>query len=183
MKIYTKTGDRGSTSLIGGQRAAKNDVRLEAYGTIDELNAQLGLLRSRLSDKHIAAVILDVQNMMFVIGAQLACSKVIDAASVPQYAHVTTDKIAVLEQEIDAMDVLLPRLNSFVIYGDNELSALAHVCRAVCRRAERTIVTVLQENFLEPELLQYINRLSDYLFVLARFLSENEKKADFSAKK
>lgn len=178
MKVYTKIGDKGTTSLIGGTRVPKNDVRLESYGAVDELNSFLGLLRSKLQDEEIKSVILDIQNRLFAVGAQLAC-QIGENEQFPEYAQVKTEWIADLERYIDHMDEALPKMTRFIVYGEDELSAVCHVCRAVCRRSERLIISVSQEHIVEEELLKYINRLSDFLFVLARFLSPSEKKADF----
>ncbi|MDO4191028.1 MAG: cob(I)yrinic acid a,c-diamide adenosyltransferase [Bacteroidales bacterium] len=178
MKVYTKTGDKGSTSLIGGTRVAKNDLRLESYGAVDELNSFLGLLRSKIADETLKNEILSVQNKLFVVGAQLAC-EISEGESFPDYAHVKEEWITELETSIDHMDAELPKMTRFIVYGEDEISAVCHICRAVCRRSERLIVSVSQTYIVENELLQYVNRLSDFLFVLARYLSPSEKKAEF----
>ncbi len=182
MKVYTKTGDKGTTSLIGGTRVAKNDVRLESYGAVDELNSFLGLLRSKLQDDEIKSVVLDIQNRLFAVGAQLAC-EIAEGESFPEYAQVKLEWIADLEKHIDRMDSELPKMTRFIVYGEDELSAVCHICRAVCRRSERLIVSVSQEHIVEKELMEYVNRLSDFLFVMARYLSPSEKNADFFRRK
>lgn len=177
MKIYTKTGDKGTTSLVGGQRTMKNDHRLNAYGTIDELNSFLGLLRAETKDEQTKTLILDIQNTLFTVGAILATDE--NCEKLPFPAKIETEKIEKLEKNIDKIQDTLPKLTNFIIYGSNSLSALCHVCRAVARRAEREIVTVYQENTLDDSILTYINRLSDFLFVLARHYTNTETNNDF----
>ena len=172
MKIYTKTGDLGKTSLIGGQRVNKNCDRLNAYGTIDELNSFLGLLRSKTQNNDYKEVILEIQNTLFAIGAHLATDK--KQTEVGEYAKIREEKITFLENKIDAIQNILPPLTNFIIYGDNELSALCHCCRAIARRAERDIVTVNQTDNIDIEVIIYMNRLSDFLFVLARLYAKKE---------
>lgn len=171
MKIYTKTGDNGKTSLIGGQRVCKNCDRLNAYGTVDELNSFLGLLRAKVENADIKAVILDIQNTLFAVGAHLATDK--KQTEVGEYAKIKKEKIAFLEERIDLIQNNLPPLTNFIIYGEDELSAICHCCRAIARRAEREIITVNQDNDIDEEVIVYMNRLSDFLFVLARFLTKN----------
>ncbi len=177
MKIYTKTGDKGTTSLIGGTRVEKNHYRLEAYGTIDELNSFLGLLRSKTKEEPVKEIILDIQNTLFSVGAYLALEK--NTKKIPDYAIISAEKVTKLEEIIDKIQDNLPKLTNFIIYGEDELSAICHVCRAVSRRAERNITTVNQEDKVDDNLLKYINRLSDFLFILARYYTKTEGKEDF----
>lgn len=167
-KVYTKTGDAGFTSLIGGTRIAKNDLRLDAYGTADELNSFLGLLRSCLNEQALSKEILEIQNFMFDIGSFLATDvTIIEAILSPD---LLLAKINFLESRIDAMNHELPVLERFIIPGGSLEVASCHVCRTVCRRLERRMYDV---NHISPlgNVLVYVNRLSDYLFVLARYLS------------
>lgn len=181
MKIYTKTGDKGTTSLIGGKRVLKNSDKLNAYGTIDELNSFLGLLRAKTTDENIKTEILDIQNTLFNVGAYLALDENVE--KIPEFAQISDEKIKKLEDLIDFFQENLPKITNFIIYGENELSAICHVCRAVCRRAEREIITVNQQYNIDTNLTTYINRLSDLLFVLARIYTKNEEKSDFLWKK
>lgn len=176
MKIYTKTGDSCTTSLIGGTRVSKANLRLDAYGTVDELNAQLGLLQTYLTDEQDCRTLLSVQHTLFAVGAHLATDQTrttLSAASV-----VAFDRVEMLEHEIDRMDALLPPLSAFVLPGGCRGAAVCHVCRTVCRRAERCIVALAQEVRIAPEVLAYMNRLSDYLFVLSRKMNIDAKKAE-----
>ncbi|NDV82285.1 cob(I)yrinic acid a,c-diamide adenosyltransferase [Bacteroides sp. 51] len=164
--VYTKTGDKGTTALVGGTRVAKTHVRLEAYGTVDELNAQLGLLVTYLTDERDKTTVLKVQNRLFTIGSHLATDQ--DKMELREASVITATHIAELEQEIDLIDEALPPLRTFVIPGGNRGAGVCHVCRTVCRRAERRILTLAEEYKISPEVLSYMNRLSDYLFVLSR---------------
>lgn len=166
MKIYTRTGDRGTTSLVGGTRVPKTHERLEAYGTIDELSAQLGLLATYLTDEADLRFLQQVQNRLFSVGAQLA-TDVTHTTLRPESA-VPLTAVAHMEQEIDRLDALVPPLRAFVLPGGSRGAAVAHICRTVCRRAERRILALQPEAQVEESLLAYINRLSDYLFVLSR---------------
>ncbi len=181
MKIYTKTGDKGTTSLIGGKRVLKNSDKLNAYGTIDELNSFLGLLRAKTTDENIKTEILDIQNTLFNVGAYLALDENVE--KIPEFAQISDEKIKKIEDLIDFFQENLPKITNFIIYGENELSAICHVCRAVCRRAEREIITVNQQYNIDTNVTTYINRLSDLLFVLARIYTKNEEKSDFLWKK
>ena len=182
--VYTRTGDAGQTSLIGGTRVSKTDLRLEAYGTVDELNAQLGLLHTYLADPTAdesvvatravdAALLLRVQSDLFSVGASLAT----DTSKLPPRptAIVTPEMVSELEQAIDRIDSQLPPLRLFILPGGGRAAAVAHVCRTVCRRAERRILALAEQADVAPELLAYVNRLSDYLFVLSRKLNVDEK--------
>lgn len=181
MKIYTKTGDDGTTSLVGGKRVLKNNVRLDAYGTVDELNSFLGLLRAKTTDFGKKEIILDIQNTLFVVGANLATDNY--TTNLPFSAEIDSEKIDFLEKNIDEIEKNLPKLQNFVVYGSDELSAICHVCRAVARRAEREIIAVNQEYKVDDNLLVYVNRLSDFLFVLARYYTKIADGEDFLWKK
>lgn len=196
-KIYTRTGDSGTTSLVGGERTRKDSSRIEAYGTIDELSTHLGLLLAFIrndsllnsfSDNttNICSIIERIQNNLFNVSTYLAT----DTSTTPIYpsAKIDATEIILIENEIDALNKELPTLNSFILPGGNIPAAQCHVCRTVCRRAERRIVRLINEltdtftdlsvNF-NPDILRYINRISDYLFVLSRklnFLSNIKEK-------
>ena len=163
-KVYTKTGDTGTTSLVGGKRVDKSCARLESYGTIDELNAQVGLLLTYVDEPIIRDCLISVQNNLFVIGAQLATE--------PESPHqpscvITLDDVTSLEQSIDRASENLPKWRGFTLPGGCRAAALAHVCRTVCRRAERRILVLNATEPVSPQLLAYVNRLSDYFYVLA----------------
>jgi len=177
MKIYTKTGDKGKTSLIGGERVCKNCDRLNAYGTVDELNSFLGLLRAKSDDEEIKGLILSIQNTLFAVGAHLATNKT--QTELGEYAKIKEEKIAFLESKIDSIQNVLPPLTNFIIYGEDELSAICHCCRAIARRAEREIITVSQTDSIDEEVIRYMNRLSDFLFVLARFYAKKSEGEEF----
>ena len=167
-KVYTRGGDKGQTSLVGGQRVSKACVRLEAYGTIDELSAHLGLLAAELPEGHEQMMVERIQNCLFNVCTNLAT----DQSKTPLYpsAHLPEGEIALLEQEVDTIMHELPEAQGFILPGGTREAAQAHVCRTVCRRAERRIVALSEEADVSPEVQQYINRLSDYLFVLAKKL-------------
>lgn len=170
--VYTKTGDKGTTGLIGGTRVAKFHERLEAYGCVDELNAQLGLLVTFLSDTD-RSFVLNIQNKMFSVGSYLATDQ--DKVSISDSSLILPADVSLLEQEIDRIDSDLPKLQAFVIPGGSRSAAICHVCRTVCRRAERRILAVSENHPVSSDLLAYINRLSDYLFVLSRKINHDEK--------
>ena len=167
-KIYTKTGDNGQTSLVGGQRVEKTHPRLEAYGTVDELTSHLGLLRSMISEEQYKNYILSIQKALFSLSAQLATPP----ESKYQPEPFAARQVEALEAEIDRLQAELPPFRCFISPGEGQASSQAHVCRTVCRRAERCILALTQECEVSSEILQYINRLSDYLFVLSRYLEE-----------
>ena len=168
-KVYTRGGDKGQTSLVGGQRVSKASTRLEAYGTVDELSSHLGLLAAMLPDGHDQETVVRIQNCLFNVCTNLAT----DQDSTPLYpsAHLPEGEIGRMEQEVDAIMQLLPERQGFVLPGGTPEAAQAHVCRTVCRRAERRIVALAQEATVSQEVQQYVNRLSDYLFVLAKKLN------------
>ncbi len=161
MKIYTRTGDDGSTSLLGGTRVQKDDLRLECYGTVDELNAHLGMISVLLGD---TMLLRKVQSTLFDIGSVLAAE---DPAQWNLPGADLTD-IELLESNIDEMQSTLPELKNFVLPGGTDLAARCHVARCVCRRAERRLVTWSEETEIDPLMIKYLNRLSDWLFVLSR---------------
>ena len=170
--IYTKTGDKGMTSLVGGQRVSQTDLRLEAYGTVDELNSQLGLLLTEVSDASDHALLNEVQNHLFVVGGYLATDQ--STTQLRAQSVVTPAMIESLEKAVDEIDSSLPKLRAFVLPGGTRGASMAHVCRTVCRRAERRILALnnqlkeRDEAELDANVLSYMNRLSDFLFVLAR---------------
>lgn len=168
-RVYTRGGDKGQTSLVGGQRVSKASTRLEAYGTVDELSSHLGLLAAMLPDGHEKELTERIQNNLFNLCTNLAT----DQTQTPLYpsAHLPEGEIELLEQEVDDIMKLLPEKQGFILPGGTQQAAQAHVCRTVCRRAERRIVALAEETIVSPEVQQYINRLSDYLFVLAKKLN------------
>jgi cob(I)alamin adenosyltransferase len=171
MKIYTKTGDEGKTSLIGGTRVAKHHVRIEAYGTIDELNSFIGLIRDVVEEKDKCSVVLqEIQDRLFTIGSSLASDPEKSRMKIPD---LNAQDITLLEKEMDRMNEVLPELKSFVLPGGNMINSYCHISRCVCRRAERLATHLSEQEWVEPKVLQYLNRLSDYLFVLARMVSFN----------
>jgi cob(I)alamin adenosyltransferase len=168
MKIYTKTGDKGTTSLIGGTKVLKSHHRIEAYGTVDELNSYLGLIRDLTQDDHSLRVLTDVQDRLFTIGSSLACDPIKEPKMRLPDLHATD--IEVLENEIDRMNEVLAPMKHFIIPGGHPSVSHIHIARCVCRRAERACVRLELESLeVDPLVLQYLNRLSDYLFVLARY--------------
>ena len=168
--LYTRTGDAGTTSLVGGIRIAKDSVRLEAYGTLDEFSSFLGCV---LSDpdcpEEVKGQLLNVQNILFNLGSYLA-TEVAEGTEPPVWG-LTSEDISELEGWIDALDEQTPRIKAFVLPGGCMLAAKAHVARTVCRRAERRIITLANSEYVDPALTSYINRLSDYLFILARYFN------------
>lgn len=170
-KVYTRTGDNGTTSLVGGIRIRKSDARLEAYGTVDELSANLGLLAAMLPEGEERSLIIRTQNDLFNVGTHLAT----DQSQTPLYpsAHLPEGETELLEQAIDQMNARLPEAQGFILPGGCQAAAQAHVCRTVCRRAERRIAALAETATISDEIQQYINRLSDFLFVLAKIINFN----------
>lgn len=168
MKIYTKTGDKGETSLYGGKRIYKNDTRIEAYGSVDELNCILGVILSVLKDKNIKIGLIEVQKDLMVTGSALACYKISDN-------NYFKEKADSLEKWIDEVDNKLPKLNNFILPGGDIQSALLHQARSICRRAERRVVELSRKEGIDKDIIVYLNRLSDLLFVLARLLNLKNK--------
>ncbi len=164
--VYTKTGDTGTTSLVGGTRVSKTHVRLESYGTIDELNSNLGLLMTYLTDEDDRRFLFRVQNLLFSIGSHLATDQ--EKMELKQASIITNKHVEEVEREIDRVDGELPSLRAFVIPGGSRGAAVCHVCRTVCRRAERRILALAENNTVSTDVIAYINRISDYLFVLSR---------------
>ena len=169
MKIYTKTGDKGETSIFGGKRLPKDHVRIESYGTVDELNSYLGLIRDSIQDDKIRALLKEVQDRLFTIGSNLA--------SDPDKQLITPDifesDIKLLEAQMDEMNESLPALKNFILPGGHAIVSFCHVARCVCRRAERRVVSLAQMEAVDEIIIRYLNRLSDYLFVLARKLAQS----------
>ena len=168
LRIYTKTGDTGKTSLIGGTRVSKSDLRIESYGTVDELNSHIGLLRDQLTDSKTVTVLKEIQDRLFTIGSSLACDPLKEPLM--KIPDLQEDDIVFLEKEIDRMNESLPAMKNFVLPGGHVAVSQAHICRCVCRRAERICVSMIDhDSFVEPLVIKYLNRLSDYLFVVARY--------------
>ncbi len=177
MKIYTKTGDKGTTALIGGTRVPKHDIRIEAYGTVDELNSFTGLLRDKIDDKEIRDFLIKIQNELFNLGALLALDpekkKLPNNKNRIELPPITAQSVQALEKEIDRMNEALPPMTHFILPGGHESVSVCHICRTVARRAERRTTALSEVSEVDPILIQYLNRLSDYLFVLARKLSKD----------
>ena len=181
MKIYTKTGDKGTTALFGGTRVPKHNLRIESYGTVDELNSYIGLIRDQHIDSKTIGSLIKIQNELFTLGAMLATppeKEILKSGkqrlNIPK---ITASSIEYLEKEMDTMNLVLPEMTNFILPGGNQTVSFCHIARCVCRRAER-LATALNENeAINPDILTYLNRLSDYLFVLARKLTK-----DLSAK-
>lgn len=172
MKIYTKTGDKGLTSLIGGTRVPKFHLRIECYGTVDELNSYLGLIMCQNIDQHSQKVLKEIQDRLFTVGASLAADPEKSKMKIPDLHE---GDIELLEKEMDSMNGMLPELKHFILPGGNTVASYCHIARCVCRRAERLTVHLASESFVDEKMTIYLNRLSDYLFVLARKLSSDAK--------
>jgi len=164
MKIYTKKGDGGMTSLIGGSRVPKHHLRIESYGTVDELNSFIGLIRDQAIDERSKKALIEIQDRLFTIGSQLAS----EGNTKMKLPDVLISDIEFLENEIDSMDEELEPMRSFVLPGGHTVVSYCHIARCVCRRAERLCVQLNEESEMDELLIQYLNRLSDYLFTLAR---------------
>ena len=168
LKIYTKTGDLGKTSLIGGTKVPKSHLRIETYGTTDELNSYIGLVSDMITDSHGKIVLKEIQDRLFTIGSSLACDP--DKEPLMKIPDLKEQDIELLEKEIDKMNEVLPPMKFFILPGGHPAVSTAHVARCVCRRAERLCVNMQEhELFVGPLVIKYINRLSDYLFVLSRY--------------
>jgi cob(I)alamin adenosyltransferase len=168
-KIYTKTGDKGLTSLIGGTKVPKSHLRIDSYGTVDELNCYIGLVSDCITDAHSKTILKEIQDRLFTIGSALAC----DPEKEPKMKipDLKEEDIKLLEKEIDKMEAQLEPMKSFILPGGHVAVSNTHVARCVCRRAERICVNMQQQNIFVAELVtKYLNRLSDYLFVLARYI-------------
>jgi len=170
MSIYTKTGDKGTTSLINGTRVPKNHIRVEAYGTIDELNAHIALIETMTTDKTSKKDLLEIENTLFIVQAHLAIDPEKECFfNVPDIQKVNAND---LEKHIDRMNKELTPMKSFLLLGGDVLVAQCHIARCICRRAERILITLTNESTVHSEILVYINRLSDYLFILARYTAK-----------
>ena len=169
MKIYTKTGDQGTTSLLGGTRVSKANLRIDAYGTVDELNAYIGLLRDQEVNKNKQDILKEIQDRLFTIGADLATSPGKENIQKPDIYLQDVEK---LEMQIDEMEQSLIPLKNFILPGGHQIVSFCHVARTVCRRAERCTILLDQNEPVDPILITYLNRLSDYLFVLGRLIAK-----------
>jgi cob(I)alamin adenosyltransferase len=167
-KIYTKTGDAGKTSLIGGTKVSKSHLRIETYGTTDELNSYIGLVGDLLTDEHSKAILKEIQDRLFTIGSSLACDP--HKEPLMKIPDLKETDVELLEKEMDKMNESLPPMKFFILPGGHPAVSTTHVARCVCRRAERLCVNMQEhELFVDPLVIKYINRLSDYLFVLSRY--------------
>ncbi len=181
MKIYTKTGDKGTTALFGGTRVPKYNLRIESYGTADELNSHIGLIRDQEISEHIKSSLNKIQHDIFTLGAMLATppekETLKNGKERLNILKVENNSIEFLEKEIDKMNEELPQMTHFILPGGHQTVSFCHIARCVCRRTERLVVELNEQEPINPDVLMYLNRLSDYLFVLARKLSK-----DLSAK-
>ncbi|HYG49716.1 MAG TPA: cob(I)yrinic acid a,c-diamide adenosyltransferase [Flavobacteriales bacterium] len=175
MKIYTKTGDKGQTSLLGGKRLQKSHIRIEAYGTVDELNSFLGVLRDSYQDETLNKLWIDIQDRLFTLGSILAAANDTKKFKIPEISEAD---ITVLEIAIDTMNNELEPMRSFILPGGNLPASWAHVCRTVCRRAERRCVELAATEEVPELIVKYLNRLSDYFFILSRFISKKQGSVD-----
>lgn len=175
MKIYTKTGDKGKTSLFGGTRVPKYHLRIEAYGTVDELNSYIGLIRDQKIDPHTTEILLKIQNELFTLGSMLATppeKEILKSGKDRLNINkVGEESVELLENEIDQMNESLPPMSHFILPGGHPTVSFCHITRCICRRAERITTLLSDESSINPQILVYLNRLSDYLFVLARKLT------------
>lgn len=175
MKIYTRTGDDGTTGLLGASRVPKHDVRVEAYGAVDELNAALGVARALDAARLVDAQLERLQGVLFQVGAELATT---DARMLEKLARVSDGDVDALEAAIDALEADLPELTRFVLPGGAPLAAQLHFARTVCRRAERRVTLLASREPVEPRLVRWLNRLADLLFVMARWVNRREARAE-----
>lgn len=169
MKIYTKKGDSGTTQLLGGKRVSKNHKRIEAYGTIDELNSYIGLIRDHDIDENLYEFLIEIQDRLFTIGSLLAVDNPDIKFKLPRLSEIDVED---LEKKIDLLEKNLDEMKSFVLPGGNKLVSFCHIARCVCRRAERIATTLPEETIQFKLILKYLNRLSDFLFVLSRYFSK-----------
>jgi len=170
MKIYTKKGDKGETSLLGGTRVPKSHIRIESYGTVDELNSWIGLIRDQKIDAQSKDLLIHIQDRLFTIGSHLASDPSKSGIKIPD---IKEEDVVVLEKAIDKMNEVLPEMKSFVLPGGHTTVSYCHIARCICRRAERCAVNLAQSEKVEDLIIKYLNRLSDYLFVLSRKLSQD----------
>lgn len=174
IKIYTRTGDKGTTSLIGGTKVPKSHLRIEAYGTVDELNSWIGLVSDQFKKKKTKKNLREIQDRLFTIGSSLACDP--EKETKLKIPDLEETDVTLLEKEMDKMNEQLPEMKSFLLPGGHVAVSSAHVARCVCRRSERLCVAMQEVNlFVDPLVIKYLNRLSDYLFVLARFIGHELK--------
>lgn len=174
MKIYTKTGDKGTTSLIGGTKVPKSHLRIEAYGTVDELNSYIGLCKDLLTDKQGQKILLEVQDRLFTIGSSLACDPIKEPKM--RIPDLKEKDVELLEKEMDRMNEIIPPMKNFILPGGHTTLSHLHIARCVCRRAERCCVRLELESLeVEAIIIKYLNRLSDYLFILSRFAGHQLK--------
>lgn len=169
-KIYTRTGDDGTTGLFGGARLPKHHIRIEAYGTVDELNSVIGLLASHITDQETLQLLITIQSRLFTVGSNLASDPSKDMIT----PDLTDEDIQMIERTIDRLQTTLPELKNFILPGGNQAVSVAHIARTVCRRAERRCVALSYDSTVDPIIILYLNRLSDYFFVLARWLGQQE---------
>ena len=169
MKTYTKGGDKGTTALFGGTRLPKHHIRIESYGSVDELNSFIGLVRDHVKEDQLRATLKSIQETLFTVGSHLAADPSKENLWLPA---IKDTEVELLEQGIDAMDEVLEPLKNFILPGGHPVVSHCHVVRCVCRRAERNVVALSELETVPPILIQYLNRLSDYFFVLSRFLGK-----------
>ena len=169
MKIYTKTGDNGTTSLFGGKRVSKADLRIDTYGTVDELNSFIGLVRDQEVNAKRKDILIEIQDRLFTIGSILATEPGNTKVKIPSLVE---DDILLLEKEMDAMEAELPPMKFFVLPGGHQSISFCHVARTVCRRAERLTIALNTQEVIDPLVIKYLNRLSDYLFMLSRKMTQ-----------
>ncbi|QKJ28747.1 cob(I)yrinic acid a,c-diamide adenosyltransferase [Mucilaginibacter mali] len=172
MKIYTKTGDKGTTALIGGTRVPKHHIRIESYGTVDELNSWIGLIRDQNIAEHDRDILKQIQDRLFTVGASLAADPERSKMVIPD---LHPEDIELLEQEMDRMNLELPELRHFILPGGSNAVSCCHIARCVCRRAERITVHLAEESPVEEKVVIYLNRLSDYLFTLGRLVAHQQQ--------
>ena len=174
-KIYTKTGDKGQTSLIGGTRLPKQHVRIEAYGTVDELNSHIGLLRDVIEDKTTFDLLISIQDRLFTIGSHLAADPEKNKMQLPP---INEEDVTALEIAIDKINEQVPEMKSFVLPGGHIHVSYCHIARCVCRRAERAVLRLAENETVEEIHSKYLNRLSDYLFMLSRWITQDKKASE-----
>ncbi len=170
MKIYTKTGDKGQTSLIGGVRVPKHHLRIEAYGTVDELNSYVGLIRDQDIKENYKTILKEIQDRLFTVGSSLASDPEKSKMKIPDFHQ---EDISLLENQMDEMNAELPELKNFILPGGHSIVSYCHLARVVCRRAERLTVHLSESSYVDELVIQYLNRLSDYLFVLGRKIAHD----------
>lgn len=183
MKIYTKTGDTGETSLIDNVRVPKDDIRVEAYGTVDELNAHIALISTLTSDNNCKQILLDIEKTLFVVQTHLAINDK-NNCNIP-IVDINEIKPKNLESAIDEMQAILPKNHSFILLSANEIAAQCHIARTICRRCERRLVSLNRQKNVDSIIMCYINRLSDFLFILARYFAfvNNNNESELSLRK